>query len=61
MMMAMMIQRHRATTIAAVIATTVVDALIATTEAVGVIATVIATVIVVHAKSASQLLAKMMF
>jgi hypothetical protein len=36
-------------------------ALIATTEAVGVIATVIATVIVVHAKSASQLLAKMMF
>jgi hypothetical protein len=36
-------------------------ALIAMTEAVGVIATVIATVIVVHAKSASQLLAKMMF
>jgi hypothetical protein len=61
MMMAMMIQRHRATTIAAVIATTVVDALIAMTEAVGVIATVIAAVIVLHVKSANQLLAKMMF
>jgi hypothetical protein len=61
MMMAMMIQRHKATTIAAVIATTVVDDLIATTVVADVIATVIATVTVLHAKSANQLLVKMMF
>jgi hypothetical protein len=61
MMMAMMIQRHRATTIVEMIVVVATIALIAMTEAVGVIATVIATVIVVHAKSASQLLAKMMF
>jgi hypothetical protein len=43
------------------IATTVVAALIAMTAVVGVTVTAIATVIVHHAKSANQLLAKMMF
>jgi hypothetical protein len=49
------------TTVAAMIATTVVAALIATTVLVGVTVTAIATVIVPHAKSANQLLGKMMF
>ena len=63
-MMAMKIQRPQAITIAQTTTaetTTVVAALIATTVPVGVTVTAIATVIVRHAKSVNQLLAKMMF